>query len=125
MHSDGYLEIKDRSKDIIISVGENVSSVDVESASLQPPVGGRGGSGDSAGRFLGRDAVRIRGVKEWDAALSEILNQSFTENSLNVAVVASQELKFQGLTILVRRIQWSIACLWTMANQLLQRDVSK
>ena len=32
MHSDGYLEIKDRSKDVIITGGENVNSVDVESA---------------------------------------------------------------------------------------------
>ncbi|GAB4836138.1 2-methylpropanoate--CoA ligase ccl4 [Ancistrocladus abbreviatus] len=31
MHEDGYLEIKDRSKDIIISGGENISSVEVES----------------------------------------------------------------------------------------------
>ncbi|XVF65115.1 hypothetical protein PTKIN_Ptkin09bG0220900 [Pterospermum kingtungense] len=31
MHSDGYMEIKDRSKDIIISGGENLSSVEVES----------------------------------------------------------------------------------------------
>ncbi|KAK4795029.1 hypothetical protein SAY86_013023 [Trapa natans] len=31
MHRDGYLEIKDRSKDVIISGGENLSSVEVES----------------------------------------------------------------------------------------------
>lgn len=31
MHPDGYIEIKDRSKDIIISGGENISSVEVES----------------------------------------------------------------------------------------------
>jgi len=31
MHPDGYMEIKDRSKDIIISGGENISSVEVES----------------------------------------------------------------------------------------------
>ncbi|XP_074299866.1 2-methylpropanoate--CoA ligase CCL4-like [Silene latifolia] len=31
MHKDGYLEIKDRSKDIIISGGENISSVEIES----------------------------------------------------------------------------------------------
>ncbi|KAK8968103.1 putative acyl-activating enzyme 5, peroxisomal [Platanthera guangdongensis] len=31
MHCDGYLEIKDRSKDVIISGGENISSVEVES----------------------------------------------------------------------------------------------
>ncbi|KAL1535724.1 trans-cinnamate:CoA ligase, peroxisomal-like [Salvia divinorum] len=32
MHSDGYVEIKDRSKDVIISGGENISSVEVEGA---------------------------------------------------------------------------------------------
>ncbi|GFP91283.1 probable acyl-activating enzyme 5 peroxisomal [Phtheirospermum japonicum] len=31
MHPDGYLEVKDRSKDVIISGGENLSSVEVES----------------------------------------------------------------------------------------------
>lgn len=30
IHSDGYLEIKDRSKDVIISGGENISSVELE-----------------------------------------------------------------------------------------------
>ncbi|CAH9069950.1 unnamed protein product [Cuscuta epithymum] len=34
IHPDGYLEIKDRSKDIIISGGENISSVEVESVIL-------------------------------------------------------------------------------------------
>ncbi|KAK8694506.1 hypothetical protein V6N13_072055 [Hibiscus sabdariffa] len=31
IHTDGYLEIKDRSKDVIISGGENISSVELES----------------------------------------------------------------------------------------------
>ncbi|CAN0891037.1 2-methylpropanoate--CoA ligase CCL4 [Linum grandiflorum] len=31
IHTDGYLEIRDRSKDVIISGGENISSVEVES----------------------------------------------------------------------------------------------
>jgi len=30
MHPDGYLKIRDRSKDIIISGGENISSLEVE-----------------------------------------------------------------------------------------------
>jgi fatty-acyl-CoA synthase len=30
MHADGYIEVKDRSKDIIISGGENISSIEVE-----------------------------------------------------------------------------------------------
>ena len=29
-HPDGYIEIRDRSKDIIISGGENISSIEVE-----------------------------------------------------------------------------------------------
>uniref|UniRef100_A0A5B6YWM8 Putative acyl-activating enzyme 5, peroxisomal n=1 Tax=Davidia involucrata TaxID=16924 RepID=A0A5B6YWM8_DAVIN len=37
MHADGYLEIKDRSKDIIISGGENLSSVEVESVLYSHP----------------------------------------------------------------------------------------
>uniref|UniRef100_A0A6N2N280 AMP-dependent synthetase/ligase domain-containing protein n=1 Tax=Salix viminalis TaxID=40686 RepID=A0A6N2N280_SALVM len=37
MHSDGYLEIKDRSKDVIISGGENISSVEVESVLYTHP----------------------------------------------------------------------------------------
>ncbi|XP_037449717.1 benzoate--CoA ligase, peroxisomal-like [Triticum dicoccoides] len=35
VHPDGYVEIKDRSKDVIISGGENISSVDVEMALYQ------------------------------------------------------------------------------------------
>ncbi|KAH7849348.1 hypothetical protein Vadar_016607 [Vaccinium darrowii] len=37
MHPDGYMEIKDRSKDIIITGGENVSSVEVESVLYSHP----------------------------------------------------------------------------------------
>jgi acyl-CoA synthetase (AMP-forming)/AMP-acid ligase II len=37
MHPDGYLEIKDRSKDVIISGGENLSSVEVESVLYTHP----------------------------------------------------------------------------------------
>jgi fatty-acyl-CoA synthase len=36
-HSDGYVEIKDRAKDIIISGGENISSVEVEIALYRHP----------------------------------------------------------------------------------------
>src|SRR6185436_3524299 len=30
MHADGYIEIRDRAKDIIISGGENIASIEVE-----------------------------------------------------------------------------------------------
>ncbi len=36
-HPDGYIEIKDRSKDVIISGGENISSVEVEEALYRHP----------------------------------------------------------------------------------------
>ncbi len=37
VHPDGYVEIRDRSKDVIISGGENISSVEVESVILRHP----------------------------------------------------------------------------------------
>jgi acyl-CoA synthetase (AMP-forming)/AMP-acid ligase II len=37
MHSDGYVEIKDRAKDIIISGGENISSLGVEEVLYKHP----------------------------------------------------------------------------------------
>merc|ERR1711920_917604 len=37
MHSDGYIQLKDRSKDIIISGGENISSLEVESILYKHP----------------------------------------------------------------------------------------
>ena len=36
-HSDGYIQLKDRSKDIIISGGENISSIEVEDTLLKHP----------------------------------------------------------------------------------------
>tara|TARA_R110000772_G_scaffold22096_4_gene60062 strand:- start:469 stop:2091 length:1623 start_codon:yes stop_codon:yes gene_type:complete len=37
VHSDGYVELKDRSKDIIISGGENISTIEVEDVLYQHP----------------------------------------------------------------------------------------
>jgi fatty-acyl-CoA synthase len=37
MHPDGYVEIRDRFKDVIISGGENISSIEVEGALLRHP----------------------------------------------------------------------------------------
>ena len=37
MHPDGYIELRDRSKDIIITGGENVSSIEVEQALYRHP----------------------------------------------------------------------------------------
>jgi fatty-acyl-CoA synthase len=37
MHPDGYIELRDRAKDIIISGGENISTIEVEQVILQHP----------------------------------------------------------------------------------------
>jgi fatty-acyl-CoA synthase len=37
MHADGYVQLKDRSKDIIISGGENISSIEVENVLTKHP----------------------------------------------------------------------------------------
>jgi len=37
MHADGYIELKDRSKDIIISGGENISTIEVEDVIYRHP----------------------------------------------------------------------------------------
>jgi fatty-acyl-CoA synthase len=37
VHADGYIQLKDRSKDIIISGGENISSIEVEDALYKHP----------------------------------------------------------------------------------------
>ena len=60
MQPDGYVKIKDRSKDIIISGGENISSLEVEDVLYRHP-GRAGGGGRRAARpEVGRDAVRVR-----------------------------------------------------------------
>jgi fatty-acyl-CoA synthase len=37
MHPDGYIEIRDRSKDVVISGGENISTIEVEQALMSHP----------------------------------------------------------------------------------------
>ena len=37
VHKDGYVKIKDRSKDVIISGGENISSIEVEEVLFKHP----------------------------------------------------------------------------------------
>ncbi len=37
MHEDGYIQLKDRSKDIIISGGENISSIEIENVLTRHP----------------------------------------------------------------------------------------
>jgi len=54
LHPDGYLEIRDRAKDIIISGGENISSVEVEAALASHPAVLEGRRGRCPERKVGR-----------------------------------------------------------------------
>ncbi len=63
MHPDGYIQLKDRAKDIIISGGENISTVEVEQAIMSHPRGDRRGSRRRSGREVGGRAPEgIRGA---------------------------------------------------------------
>ena len=59
-HPDGYIQLKDRSKDIIISGGENISSIEVEDALFQHPSVQLAAVVARARRQMGRDALRLR-----------------------------------------------------------------
>ena len=63
MHPDGYIQLKDRSKDIIISGGENISSIEVEDALYKHPAVCRRRGRRQARRQMGRDAVRLRRIE--------------------------------------------------------------
>ena len=60
MYPDGYIQLKDRSKDIIISGGENISSIEVEDALYKHPAVHGGRRRRQARRQMGRDALRLR-----------------------------------------------------------------
>ena len=62
-HPDGYVEIKDRAKDIIISGGENISSVEVEIALYKHPAVQLAAVVARARREMGRDALRLRSAQ--------------------------------------------------------------
>ena len=63
VHPDGYVEIRDRLKDVIISGGENISSIEVEGVLLRHPSVQEVGGGRAAAREVGRGAARLRGAQ--------------------------------------------------------------
>jgi len=64
MYPDGYVQLKDRSKDIIISGGENISSIEVEDALYKHPSVAAAASGGQAGREKwGETPARLSSLK--------------------------------------------------------------
>ena len=59
-YPDGYIKIKDRSKDIIISGGENISSIEVEDVLYRHPDVLAAAVVAKPDAKLGRDALRLR-----------------------------------------------------------------
>ena len=68
-HPDGYVEVKDRSKDIIITGGENVSSLEVEEALYKHPEVMEAGGGGAARRALGETVCAFVALKPDAAAV--------------------------------------------------------
>ncbi|KAL5993460.1 2-methylpropanoate--CoA ligase ccl4 [Asimina triloba] len=64
MHPDGYLEIKDRSKDVIISGGENISSVEIESMLYSHPAVNEAAVVARRDEFWGETPCTFLSVKE-------------------------------------------------------------
>jgi hypothetical protein len=62
-HPDGYAEVKDRAKDIIISGGENISSLEVEEVLYRHPAVMEAAGGGDAGPEVGRAPLRLRGAQ--------------------------------------------------------------
>jgi fatty-acyl-CoA synthase len=59
MHPDGYIELKDRSKDIIISGGENISTIEVEDVLHRHPCRARSRGGGPSRCDVGRNTLRV------------------------------------------------------------------
>ena len=60
VHPDGYIELRDRSKDIIISGGENISSIEIEDVLYFAPRGVLRGGNCHRAPALGRGTLCIR-----------------------------------------------------------------
>lgn len=73
MHPDGYLEIRDRSKDVIISGGENISSVEVESVLYGHPAVNEAAVVARPDEFWGETPCAFVSLKEGAAAKEEEL----------------------------------------------------
>ena len=70
---DSFIHIVDRKKEIIISGGENISSLEVEKAIFAHPEVYRMRGGGRAGRDLGRDSGRGGGAQaRFDARLPKL-----------------------------------------------------
>jgi fatty-acyl-CoA synthase len=71
MHPDGYIQLKDRSKDIIISGGENISSIEVEDVLFKHPKVGAAAVVAAPDDKWGETPCAFVELKEGEAATAE------------------------------------------------------
>lgn len=70
-HTDGYIQLKDRSKDIIISGGENISSIEVEDVLMKHPAVGLAGVAGKPDPKWGETPVAFIELKKGARATQE------------------------------------------------------
>jgi fatty-acyl-CoA synthase len=70
-HPDGYIQLKDRSKDIIISGGENISSIEVEDVLMKHPAVGMAGVAGKPDPKWGETPVAFIELKKGASATQE------------------------------------------------------
>jgi fatty-acyl-CoA synthase len=70
-HPDGYIQLKDRSKDIIISGGENISSIEVEDVLMKHPAVGLAGVAGKPDPKWGETPVAFIELKKGASATQE------------------------------------------------------
>ncbi len=70
-HPDGYIQLKDRSKDIIISGGENISSIEVEDVLMKHPAVGLAGVAGKPDEKWGETPVAFIELKKGTSATQE------------------------------------------------------
>ena len=82
MHPDGYVEIRDRLKDVIISGGENISSVEVEGVLLRHPAVQEVAVVGLPHEQMGRGAARLRRAASRAPAATEDELRQFARDNL-------------------------------------------
>jgi fatty-acyl-CoA synthase len=80
MHPDGYIQLKDRSKDIIISGGENISSIEVEDVLYKHPAVQAAGVVAKADEKWGETPCAFIELKPGRTATAEEIIAWCTEN---------------------------------------------
>ena len=93
MHPNGYIEVKDRLKDIIISGGENISTIEVESVLYRHPAVLEAGVVASPDEKWGETPCAFITLKEGDQTTEEEIIAFCRENLAHFKVPQDGDLR--------------------------------